>query len=72
MAKGRQPMARVVTWIHEAKAAARRERGQTLLEYALIVGFISVAAIGAMILLAPAIAPAFQAVTDVLEEHVPL
>jgi len=72
MAKGWQPAARLVAWVREARAALRRERGQTLVEYALIVGFISAAAIAAMMLLAPAIGPAFQAVTDVLGEHMPL
>jgi Flp pilus assembly pilin Flp len=65
-------MARLVAWVQEAKAALRREGGQTLVEYALIVGFIGVAAIAAMMLLVPAIGPAFQAVTNVIEEHVPL
>jgi len=72
MAERRWPTARLVAWVQEAKAALWREGGQTLLEYALIVGFIGVAAITAMMALAPAIGPAFQAVTDVLEEHMPL
>ena len=66
------PMARPVAWVQKAKAALRREGGQTLLEYALIVGFIGMATITALMLLAPAIVPAFQAVTGVIEEYVPL
>jgi len=59
MAKGWQPMARLVAWVQEAKAAFQRERGQTLLEYALIVGFVGIGSIAAMIALGPAIGHAF-------------
>jgi len=50
----------------------RRERGQTLLEYALIIGFIGISSIVAMIALGPAIGHAFEAVTGVVEEYMPL
>ena len=66
------PMARPVAWVQKAKAALRREGGQTLLEYALIVGFISIGTIAAMIALGPAIGDAFQSVTDVIGEYMPL
>jgi Flp pilus assembly pilin Flp len=72
MAEGYWPMARLVAWAHEAKAALRREKGQTLLEYALIIGFIGIATIAAMIALGPGIGDAFQAVTGIVEEYVPL
>jgi Flp pilus assembly pilin Flp len=72
MTEGCWPTARLLAWVQGAKAALRREGGQTLLEYALIVGFIGIATIATLMLLAPAIVPAFQAVTDVIEEYVPL
>lgn len=51
---------------------ARREEGQTLLEYALILGFIALATVPAMIALGPTIGQAFQVVTDVIQEHMSL
>jgi Flp pilus assembly pilin Flp len=72
MAKGWQPTARLAAWVQEAKAAFQRERGQTLLEYALIVGFVGIGSIAAMIALGPAIGHAFEAVTGVVEEYMPL
>jgi Flp pilus assembly pilin Flp len=72
MPEGWGPAVRLAAWVQEAKAALRREGGQTLVEYALIVGFIAIATIAAVMALAPTIWPAFQAVTDIIEEHVPL
>jgi len=66
MAEGCAPTARLMAWVQEAKAALRREGGQTLLEYALIIGFIGIGAIAAMIALAPAIGDAFQVITGAL------
>ena len=68
MAEGCGPTARLVAWVQGAKAALGREGGQTLVEYALIVGFIGIASIAAMMALATTIVPAFQAVTDVLKD----
>lgn len=45
---------------------ARREEGQTLLEYALIIAFIAVGTVAALIALGPGIGKGFQAVTAVL------
>ena len=45
---------------------ARREEGQTLLEYALIVGFVALAAVAVLTVLGPAIGEGFQAVTAIL------
>ncbi len=56
-------------YIQRVVAASRRcnrEDGQTLLEYALIVGFIGIGTIAVMVLLGPAIGAAFQVVTDTL------
>jgi len=66
------PMVRLIAWVQEAKAGLRREGGQTLLEYALIIGFIGIGTIAAMIALGPAIGDAFQSVTGVIEEYMPL
>jgi Flp pilus assembly pilin Flp len=72
MAEGRRPTARLVAWFQEAKAALRGEGGQTLLEYALVIGFIAIAAVAAMVALAPALGHAFEAVTGVIDEYMPL
>lgn len=50
---------RVVTWL-------RREKGQTLVEYALIVGLVSIAAILVMITMGGAIGDVFDAITGAL------
>jgi len=72
MAEGWGPTARPAAWVQEAKASLRCEKGQTLLEYALIVGFIGIGSIAAMMVLGPAIGHAFEAVTGVVEEYMPL
>jgi len=56
--------AKLRAWFEEARAGLRREEGQTLLEYALIVGFIGIGTIAAMWALGSGIGPAFQVVTD--------
>lgn len=43
-----------------------REHGQTLLEYAIIVGFVGLAAVVALTVLGPAIGQAFDTVTAIL------
>jgi len=50
---------RLVTW-------ARRDKGQTLVEYALIVGLVSVAAIVVMITMGGSIKDVFQLIADKL------
>jgi Flp pilus assembly pilin Flp len=55
---------RFAVWVDKARVALRRQEGQTLLEYALIVGFIGMGTIAAMIALGPAIGAAFQVVTN--------
>jgi Flp pilus assembly pilin Flp len=66
MAGGSWPGARLRAWVEEAGAALRRQKGQTLLEYALIIAFIGMGTVAAMIALGPTIGDAFQVVTDVL------
>jgi pilus assembly protein Flp/PilA len=50
---------RVMTWL-------RRDDGQTLVEYALIVGLVSIAAIVVMITMGGAIGDVFDAITTKL------
>jgi pilus assembly protein Flp/PilA len=50
---------RLVTW-------ARRDKGQTLVEYALIVGLVSIAAIILMIAMGTEIGDVFKAIGDKL------
>jgi pilus assembly protein Flp/PilA len=50
---------KVLSWL-------RRDEGQTLVEYALIVGLVSIAAIVIMITMGGAIGDVFQAITDEL------
>jgi Flp pilus assembly pilin Flp len=55
----------LVAWIKTlASRAAIEERGQAMVEYAVILAIISVAAIGVMALLGPEITGAFQSVYD--------
>jgi len=51
-----EALLRVMTW-------ARRDEGQTLVEYALIVGLVSVAAIVVMITMGGAVGNVFNAIT---------
>ena len=64
MAENGEPRAHLRTWSEEARAGLQREEGQTLLEYALIIGFIGMGSIVFMWALGPAIGGAFQVVTD--------
>ena len=52
-------LTRLMSWIRE-------EKGQTLVEYALIVGLVSIAAIVIMITMGGAIGDVFSAITDEL------
>jgi pilus assembly protein Flp/PilA len=54
-----EALLRVKTWL-------RRDEGQTLVEYALIVGLVSIAAIVVMITMGGAIGDVFQAITGKL------
>jgi pilus assembly protein Flp/PilA len=54
-----EALTRLTTWL-------RRDEGQTLVEYALIVGLVSIAAIVIMVLMGGAIGDVFQAITDEL------
>jgi pilus assembly protein Flp/PilA len=54
-----EALLRVKTWL-------RREEGQTLVEYALIVGLVSIAAILVMITMGGAISDAFGKIASVL------
>ena len=72
MAKSGEPKVTLTTRFEEAGAALRRERGQALLEYALVIGFIGMGAIVAMWALGSAIGEAYQAVSEVFETYVPV
>jgi Flp pilus assembly pilin Flp len=72
MARSDGRIAKLRAWFGGARAALRREEGQTLVEYALIAGFIGIASIPALILLAPGITPAFEAVKQLIEDHMVL
>jgi len=50
---------KVLSWL-------RRDKGQTLVEYALIVGLVSIAAIVVMIAMGGEIGTVFGKITDVL------
>lgn len=44
----------------------REEKGQGMVEYALIIGFVAIVVIAVLILLGPAIAAKFQDIIDAL------
>lgn len=44
----------------------REEKGQGMVEYALIIGLVSIVAIGVLVLFGPAIADIFQEIMDKL------
>ena len=48
-------LTRLVSWMRE-------EAGQTLVEYAIILALLSIAAIAVLVLLGPAVADTFEAV----------
>jgi pilus assembly protein Flp/PilA len=54
-----EALTRLMTWL-------RRDEGQTLVEYALIVGLVSIAAIVVMITMGGKIGDVFQAISDQL------
>jgi pilus assembly protein Flp/PilA len=58
---------KLVIYVQTAVAGAReRQEGQTLVEYALILALVSIAAIAVLVLLGPQIAAILQQVTDAL------
>jgi Flp pilus assembly pilin Flp len=66
------PRAELRAGFEGARVGLRREEGQTLLEYALIVGFIGMGTIALMMALGPAIGQAFEMVTKVIGDHMVL
>jgi len=54
-----EALTRLMAWV-------RREEGQTLVEYALIVGLVSIAAIVVMLLMGDEIGVVFDKITDAL------
>jgi len=48
---------------------ARQEKGQTLIEYALIIALIVIVVIAAMLLLGPQIATLYNTITTTLAEY---
>jgi len=69
MARSHGSIARLRAWFGRARAAVSSEEGQTLLEYTLIAGLIGIASIPALMLLAPGITPAFEAVKQLIEDR---
>lgn len=55
-----------VQYLQANLGTAGREEGQGLVEYALILVFISIAAIAVLIVLGPQVAGVFQAVSDAM------
>lgn len=47
-------------------AVLKNQKGQGMVEYALIIGFVAVVVIAVLILLGPAIAAKFQEIIDAL------
>lgn len=59
-------LATLVTNLLSALRGVRREEGQTMVEYGLILALVSVVAIGTLILIGPEIVDTFQSVVDAL------
>ena len=51
-----------------SRLGARQEKGQTLIEYALIIALIVIVVIAAMLLLGPQIATLYNTITTTLSE----
>ena len=66
------PRGRLSVWAGEAATALRRQEGQTLVEYALLTGFIAIGSVAAIIALGPAIGEAVQVVGKVIEDYMVL
>jgi Flp pilus assembly pilin Flp len=72
MAERGEAIAKLRAWFEEARAGLRRQEGQTLVEYSLIIAFIGMGTIAFMWALGPAIGHAFEMVTKVIEDHMVL
>ncbi|MBV8080507.1 MAG: Flp family type IVb pilin [Actinobacteria bacterium] len=59
------------TWINVARAALKREDGQTMAEYGLVLALIALAVVGALTALGLAISGKFNAVITQLGGVVP-
>ncbi len=64
-----ETVAKLRAWFEEARTGLGREEGQTLVEYALMIGFIGMATIGAMIALGPGIGHSFEMIGQVIEDY---
>jgi pilus assembly protein Flp/PilA len=53
-------------WLALARIELRREEGQTMTEYGILLALIAVVVIAALLLLGPKIRDVFQSVTDSL------
>ena len=53
-------------WLELARIQLRREEGQTMTEYGILLALIAVVVIAALILLGPAIKSVFDSVTNSL------
>lgn len=53
------------------KRLFREEEGQTMVEYGLLIGLISIAVIAVLVVLGPRIAAFFQSVDDTLAANQP-
>lgn len=54
----------LMNFINYVSSKVREEKGQGMVEYALLVGLIAVVVIGVLVLLGPAIAAKFQTIID--------
>lgn len=52
-----------------SRLEARKEKGQTLIEYALIIALIVIVVIAAMLLLGPQIATLYNTITTTLQTY---
>ena len=58
-------------WYHLLRAAARREDGQTMAEYGVVLALITLAIVAALTILGAAISGKLGAVTSVLKTPLP-
>ena len=65
-AEGRCTRMELRDWLELARIQLRREEGQTMTEYGILLALIAVVVIAALILLGPAIKGVFTSVTNSL------
>jgi pilus assembly protein Flp/PilA len=65
-AEGRCTRMELRDWLELARIELRREEGQTMTEYGILLALIAVVVIAALILLGPAIKSVFTSVTNSL------